>query len=108
MENKVALTKVKTEVIPEGYRKLEEGDPIITHKETNLGLGWRLIETYMGPATWRHVGKQWWPCGWVGYGDYCQPCIMEALFPSHPRTDTVEASAMAALFDTESIPMSIF
>ena len=96
--------------IKDEARPLEEGDPIITYKETDLGLGWRLITTYRGPANWMHVGKRWWPCGWVGYGDYCQPCVMEALFPSHPRTDTVEASAMSALFDTsiESAAMSVF
>lgn len=92
-------------------RKLEEGDPIVDIRDEYLdGIGWRIKSTYIGPATWQHVGKRWWPCGWVGYGDYCQPCIMEALFPSHPKTDTVEASAMSALFDTniESAAMSVF
>ena len=107
----MAVTKKKQKkkiLIQEENKKLEEGDWIATYEEKPLGLGWELRTSYIGPATWKHVGKRWWPCGWVGHGDYCQPCVMEALFPSHPRTDTIEASAMSALFDTESIPMSVF
>ena len=81
----------------EERKKIEEGDWIYKY-DVSHALGWTIETLYIGPATWQHAGKRWWPCGWVGYGDYCQPCVMETLFPSHPKTDTIEASAMSALF----------
>ena len=108
----MAVTKKKHKkkiLVQEENKKLEEGDWIATYEERHLGFGWLFKSTYIGPATWYHVGKKWWPCGWVGYAAYCEPCMMEALYPLHPKTDTVEASAMSALFNTniESAAMSV-